>query len=116
MQSAIVCAFALTSTFERLLILANLAVLVLYGLCCLAAWQLRRQDVRTGGVPFHLPAAAPAPLAALLVILWMLTGVQRDEWTALAAALVAATLVFFLTGPSRQQRQRRTMLSPNEAA
>jgi amino acid transporter len=115
-QSAIVCAFALTSTFERLLILANLAVLVLYALCCLAAWQLRRRDVRTGGVPFHLPAAAPAPLAALLVILWMLTGVQRDEWTALAVALAVATAVFFLTGPSRQRRQRRTMLSPYEAA
>ena len=60
-QSAIVCAFALTSTFERLVILANLAVLVLYALCCLAAWQLRRQDVRTGGVPFTFPPPAPLP-------------------------------------------------------
>ncbi len=60
-QSALVCAFALTSTFERLVVLANLAVLVLYALCCLAAWQLRRRDVRTGGVPFRIPAAGLAP-------------------------------------------------------
>jgi APA family basic amino acid/polyamine antiporter len=111
-QSAIVCTFALTSTFERLVILANLAVLVLYALCCLAAWQLRRRDVRTGGVPFHLPAAAPAPLAGLLVILWMLTGVRREEWTALAAVLAVATAVFFLTGRSRRARQRPTMALP----
>jgi amino acid transporter len=110
-QSAIVCAFALTSTFERLVVLANLAVLVLYALCCLAAWQLRRRDVRTGGVPFRLPAAAPAPFAALLVIFWMLTGVRRNEWTALAAALAVATVVFFLTARSRQARQHQTMPS-----
>jgi APA family basic amino acid/polyamine antiporter len=108
-QSAVVCAFALTSTFERLVVLANLAVLVLYALCCLAAWELRRRDVRTGGVPFQIPAAAPAPFAALLIIGWMLTGVHRDEWTALAATLAAATVVFFLTARSRKARQRPTM-------
>jgi basic amino acid/polyamine antiporter, APA family len=105
-QSIIVCAFALTSTFERLVILANLAVLILYALCCLAAWQLRRRNVRTGGVPFQFPGADAAPIAALLVIAWMLTGVRQDEWTALTAALAGATVVFFLTARSRRARQR----------
>ncbi len=115
-QSALVCAFALTSTFERLVVLANLAVLVLYALCCLAAWQLRRRDVRTGGVPFRIPAAGLAPLAAILVILWMLTGVRRDEWTALAATLVAATAVFFLTARARRARPRLLLTVPNQEA
>jgi APA family basic amino acid/polyamine antiporter len=107
-QSVVVCAFALTSTFERLVILANLAVLVLYALCCLSAWQLRRSNVRTGGVPFQVKGAALAPPAALLVIAWMLTSVRRDEWTALAAALATATVVFFLTARTRRARQGPT--------
>jgi basic amino acid/polyamine antiporter, APA family len=115
-QSIIVCAFALTSTFERLVVLANLAVLVLYALCCLAAWQLRRRNVRTGGVAFQVPAAAPAPFVALLVIAWMLTGVHQDEWTALAATLAAATFVFLLTARSRRARQCPTMPLPLEEA
>ena len=91
-QSVVVCAFALTSTFERLVVLANLAVLVLYALCCLAAWQLRRRDVRRAACLSRFPPWPSLPSAALVVIAWMLTGVRQDEWTALAATLAAATV------------------------
>ena len=57
-QCAIVLTLAITSTFERLAILANISTLVLYGTCCLATWQLRRLDVRAGGTPFRVPASA----------------------------------------------------------
>ena len=57
-QCAIVLVLAITSTFERLAILANLSILVLYGMCCVATWQLRRRDVRAGGTPFRVPAPA----------------------------------------------------------
>ena len=56
LQCAIVVVLAITSTFERLAILANLSILVVYGTCCLATWQLRRRDVRGGGTPFKVPA------------------------------------------------------------
>ena len=106
-QSAIACAFAVTGTFEKLAILAILATLVLYGACCLAAWRLRHLDVRAGGVPFRLPATGAAPPAACLVILWMLTGVRREEWAALALVLVVASAVFLLTSSSRAARRKR---------
>ena len=48
-QSAIVLAFALTGTFERLAILANVSVLALYFGCALASWQLRRLGIEGGG-------------------------------------------------------------------
>ena len=54
-QCTIVLVLAITSTFERLAILANLSMLVLYAPCCLATWQLRRRDVRAGGTPFRVP-------------------------------------------------------------
>ena len=41
LQSALVCLLAITNGFETLAILANLATLILYGACCLAAWELQ---------------------------------------------------------------------------
>jgi amino acid transporter len=96
LQCVIVLAFAITSTFERLAILANLSILVLYGLCCVATWQLRRRDVRAGGTPFTLPAPTVVIVLACLVIGWMLTSVTLAEWTALAIALAVASAIFFL--------------------
>ena len=64
-QCAIVLVLAITSTFERLAILANLSTLVLYGMCCVATWELRRRDVRAGGVPFSVPAPAVVVVLAL---------------------------------------------------
>jgi hypothetical protein len=52
-------------------------------------------------MPFRLPGAGAAPPLACLVILWMLTGVRREEWAALAVALAAASLLFLVTSRSR---------------
>jgi basic amino acid/polyamine antiporter, APA family len=95
-QSVITCILAVTSTFERLAILANLTVLLLYGACCLAAWQLRRRGVRSGGVPFAVPGGGLAPIAACVVIAWMLTGIRAAEWAAMGVALLVASVVYFV--------------------
>jgi APA family basic amino acid/polyamine antiporter len=96
-QSVIVCLLAVTSTFEKLAIISNLSVLLLYALCCLAAWELRRRDVRSGGIPFRVPAAGVIPFAAVAVIAWMLTSIQLNEWAALGIALVVAVAMFVVT-------------------
>ena len=96
LQCAIVLALALTSTFERLAILANLSILVVYGLCCLAAWQLRRRDVRTSGTPFRIPAPTVVIALALAVIGWMLTSVTLAEWMALGIEVGVASAIFAL--------------------
>jgi len=106
LQSALVCALAITGTFERLAILANLATLILYGACCLAALRLRRLDVRADGQPFRLPGMSVIPFLACLAILWLLTGVRRDEWAAIALALAAASALFVLTSKDRAARPR----------
>jgi APA family basic amino acid/polyamine antiporter len=95
-QCAIVLVLAITSTFEQLAILANLSILVVYGLCCLAAWQLRRRDVHMGGTPFRVPAAGVVIVLACLVIGWMLTSVTAGEWMAFAIALVVASAIFLI--------------------
>ncbi len=100
-QSTLVVACALTSTFERLAILANLSTLVLYATCCVAAYELRRRGVQSGGVPFRAPGGAWAPWAALAVIGYMLTSIEAGEWAALGIALGAASLVFVVSRRTR---------------
>ena len=102
-QVTIACGFAITSTFERLAILANLTLLLLYGACCLAAWQLRRRRVQAGGVPFVVPGGGAAPIAACVVIAWMLTGIRAAEWAAMGIALLVASIVFLVA----QRRRAR---------
>jgi len=106
-QVTIACAFAITSTFERLAILANLTLLLLYGACCLAAWQLRRRGVQAGGVPFVVPGGGAAPIAACVVIAWMLTGIRAAEWAAMGLALLAASVVYTVAR-ARSPISRRT--------
>ena len=105
-QVVVACGFAITSTFERLAILANLTLLLLYGACCLAAWQLRRRGVQGGGVPFVVPGGGAGPIAACVVIAWMLTGIRAVEWAAMGIALLVASLVF-LVAQSRRRGMAR---------
>jgi amino acid transporter len=93
-QCAIVLVLAITSTFEQLAVLANLSILVVYALCCLAAWELRRRAVRLAGTPFRIPAAGVVIVLACLVIGWMLTSVTAGEWLAFGIALVVASAIF----------------------
>ena len=102
-QCAIVLVLATTSTFERLAILANLSILVLYATCCVATWQLRRMDVRGGGTPFRVPMPGLVIVLACAVIAWMLTSVTAGEWLAFAIALVVGGGLFLL-----RRRDRRT--------
>jgi len=102
LQCAIVLVLAITSTFERLAIVANLSILVVYGTCCLATWQLRRRDVRSGSTAFKVPAASLVIVLACAVIGWMLTSVTLAEWSAFAIALAIAAVMFLLRKRSAQ--------------
>lgn len=105
-QCIITFMLSVTSGFATLVILSNVAVLILYGLCCIAAWQLQRMDVREGewevggggggggGIPFSIPGGALVPVLAVLVILWILTSVTLKEFAVVGGVLVAASLLF----------------------
>ena len=95
-QCMLVFVLATTSTFERLAILANLSILVLYAACCVATWQLRRKDVRGGGTPFRVPMPGLVIVLACAVIAWMLTSVTAGEWLAFAIALVVGAGLFLM--------------------
>ena len=103
-QTVIVAVLAIFGYFELLAVAANITILLVYAACCLAAFELRRRDVRMGGVPFRVPAARVVPWAALAVIIWMLSSVTRNEWLAALAIVACATAVYFVTLSSRRAR------------
>jgi APA family basic amino acid/polyamine antiporter len=96
-QALLVFALAMTSGFEALVILANLSVLFVYFACCLAAWQLRRRDVRADGTPFRVPGGAVLPALACLVILGLLSSITAREWATFGLVATIAILLYVAT-------------------
>jgi amino acid transporter len=102
-QAALVFALALTSRFEALVILANLSVLVVYLACCVAAWELRRRDVRGSGTPFRVPGGAAVPILACVVILGLLSSITGREWATFGAVAAVAVALYFATRGRRRK-------------
>ena len=108
-QSALACTLAITSAFGSLAIIANVAALLVYFACSLAAWQLRRRDVRAGGVPFRVPGGGIVPLLSCAMIIGLLSSITLPEWRVLALVIAVASVLFAVT------RRRRAALAARTA-
>jgi len=79
-QSILTLALAITSTFEQLAVIANIAALALYLGCAGAAWKLGQSPI--------------VPALACGVIAWLLTGVAANEWLGFGACVLVASIVY----------------------
>lgn len=102
-QSLAALALAVTGTFERLAILANVAALALYFGCALASWRLRAGGRTADTAGTRVPLGGVAPFLAMPVILWLLTGLTRDEWIGFAAVVGLGSLVYMMTRTSHRR-------------
>ena len=103
-QSLIALALAVSGTFEKLAILANVSALALYFGCALAAWRLRRLGIEGEGASSMPVGPSPwrramgvVPWLACGVIVWLLTGLTSAEWLGFGVCLAAASLVYAST-------------------
>jgi amino acid transporter len=87
---------SLSSSFEGLAVMANVAALLLYMMCCAASWQLERSDMRADGPPFRVPGGPFIPCVAIAVIIWMLTHATRWEFIVLGAVLLSGSILYLL--------------------
>jgi basic amino acid/polyamine antiporter, APA family len=92
-----------SSTFQKLAILSNMVVLLLYILCCLAALELNRRDVRSDGPPFKFPGQSIIPIVAIIFIVWVLAHAKADEFIITGVSIGVASLLFLI----RQLYRRR---------
>jgi len=107
-QSVLGLALAISGTFEKLAILANVSALALYLGCALASWRLRQLGVqgsstalRPGGTTFRVPLGGVVPWLACAVIVWLLTGLTRDEWLGFVACIAAASVTYLVVRRDR---------------
>jgi APA family basic amino acid/polyamine antiporter len=77
--AAIAFSLAVSATFEGLAVMANVAAFLLYALCCAAAWELVRRDVRTDGKPFSFPGAQVLPFIAVAFVVTLLVGALMSD-------------------------------------
>ena len=107
-QSALACTLAITSAFGKLAIIANVAALLVYFACSLAAWQLRRRDVRAGGIPFRVPGGGVVPLLSCAMIVGLLSSITLTEWRVLGLVIGVASALFAVTRRRREALAART--------
>jgi APA family basic amino acid/polyamine antiporter len=101
-QTVVVVALSVSGSFEKLAIIANGSVLLVYAACCAAVIQLRRSGVQEGGTPFSVPFSSVIPVLAILLIGWLLMTLSADEWKALLVVLGVSVVVFISSVPSRR--------------
>jgi amino acid transporter len=94
--AALALLLSVTSTFESLAIMANVAALLLYALSCAAAWELMRRDVRVEGPPFNFRGANIVPVISIALIIWMLAHATKREWLVTAGVLALGSLLYAL--------------------
>ncbi|HEY6206284.1 MAG TPA: amino acid permease [Chthoniobacterales bacterium] len=91
-----VLAFALSvsGTFEQLAVLSNVAVLLMYLVCCMACWVLVQFNVRGDGQPFHFPGLQFIPALAVAAIGWILAHATVREFTITGMVLAIASILY----------------------
>ncbi len=93
----VVVGLALTGTFERLLIISNIAGLIVYAMVAMAAVMLRRRNVRADGEPFRCPGGPLVHVLAFAGIGWMLTAIVTVQDLVGLAILLALTGIVYVT-------------------
>jgi amino acid transporter len=102
-QSILTLILAVTGSFEKLAMLANICALAVYFGCAVAAWRLRRAELPASGGGLASRLAGAVPWLAGAVILWLLTGVTRDEWLAFGGCVAAASILYAMARRRRLQ-------------
>jgi amino acid transporter len=100
-----VLAFGLSvsGTFEQLAVLSNVAVLLMYLLCCAACWFLVQRDIRADGRPFNFPGMKIVPALAIIAIIWILVHATLWEFEVNGILLALASIVYLLQAQFRRK-------------
>jgi len=93
-QAVVVCVIAVTGTYVRLALMADVALLIVYLACCVGEGRLRQLNGRSEGEPFLMPAGRVVPWLAAALIIGLLARATTEAWLLTAAVVVLASLLF----------------------
>ena len=100
-------AIAITGTYVKLAIMANVAILLVYLACCLAIVRLRQLDAGAADKPFVMPGGRVVPWVAAGLIVALLARATAQAWLLTGGVMAAASLAFLARHP-------RGSLQPSE--
>jgi basic amino acid/polyamine antiporter, APA family len=106
--TAIAFLFSITSTFAALAIMANVAALLLYVICCAAAWELMRRDVRAESDPFTFAGASFVPPLAILAIIWILAHATAQEFVVNGAVFAVGSALYLVQSAIRRRASSKS--------
>lgn len=95
--ASLVVAIALAGSFRQIATLSVAGTLVLYLITCLSVLRLRNRRVGAEAAPFVVPGGSVVPLAAAVIILWLLSTLARLELIATLVFVVVATVLCIVT-------------------
>ncbi len=84
--------------------MANVAALLLYIICCAAAWELMRRDVRTEVTPFTFPGARLVPIVSIIAIIWILSHATAWEFEVNGAVFVVGSALYGIQSLMRRNK------------
>ncbi len=94
---ALACLLALSGTFRQLAIMGVSGTMFVYLMTCFSVLRLRRLGVAEAGTPFVIPGGPVVPIAASVLILYLLFSLEVKELLALGVLLGAGVLVSWWT-------------------
>jgi amino acid transporter len=95
-QGVISCLIALSGTYVKLAVLADVAILIVYLACCVGAAQLRRRGVGAERSPFLMPGGGVVPWLAAALIVGLLARATRPAWLLTGAVGALASLGYLV--------------------
>jgi APA family basic amino acid/polyamine antiporter len=93
-HAAIVIALAAGNRFAELIIVANVSTLLLYLSCVAAAYRLQQLGMRANGAAMSLPAGPLIPVAAIVLIVWLLAQATAREFIMTGGFLAVAAAMY----------------------
>jgi amino acid transporter len=106
------CFFSVFGAFKQLIILSTASVLLIYLGVVLATIRLRFKKMHLVGKPFLIPGGIIVPVIAVVAIIWLLSGISKQEIIAMCSALAILSLIYILIKGFKGKRQRLTAKVP----
>jgi APA family basic amino acid/polyamine antiporter len=102
--SAIAFVLSVCSSFEQLAVLSNVAVLLMYLLCCAGVWPLLRRKTESAESALDFPAMQIVPalaIAAILVLFWATQ--PWDKFRSIGLILAGFSILYFFRARLRRK-------------
>jgi APA family basic amino acid/polyamine antiporter len=102
--TSIAFVLSVSSSFEGLVVLSDVAVLLMYLFCCAGVWALIRRHPQGDEKPLSFPGMKIVPGLAILVIVWLFWLTQPwDKMAKIGAILLGASILYLARVKLRRQ-------------